>query len=93
MDVGFMFQTSKNKNRAIRIMGINGGNAYCLLCAFYSELLFGVTMSGKCIPLTWLHVLLTRIAPKDHPGRIVRLDLGGETGKNPEIADLFLKHQ
>jgi hypothetical protein len=50
-------------------------------------------MRGKCIPLTWLHVLLTRIAPKDHPGRIVHLDLGGETGKNPEIAALFLKHQ
>jgi hypothetical protein len=92
MYVGFMFQTSKNKHRATRLMGINSCNVYCLLYDFYSELLFGVTMRGKCIPLTWLHVLLTRIAPKDHPGRIVRLDLDGETGKNPEIAALFLKH-
>jgi hypothetical protein len=83
MDIGFVFQNSKNKNRVKRLMGINGGKAYFLLYYFYSELLFGVTMRGKCIPLTWLHVLLTRIAPKDHPGRIVRLDLGGETGKNP----------
>jgi hypothetical protein len=93
MDVGFMFQTSQNKNRATRLMGINGGNAYCLLYNFYSELFFGVTMRGKCIPLTWLNLVLTQIAPKDHPGRIVRLDLGGETGKNPEIAAMFLKHQ
>jgi hypothetical protein len=93
MDVGFMFQNSKNKNRVARLIGINGGNAYCLLYDFYSELLFGVNIRGKCIPLTWLHVLLTRIAPKNHPGRIVRLDLGGETGKNPEIAALFPKHQ
>jgi hypothetical protein len=75
MDVGFMFQKSKNKNRAKRLIGMNGDNAYCIIYDFYSELLFGVTMKGKSIPLTWLHVLLTRIAPKDQPGRIFRLDL------------------
>jgi hypothetical protein len=93
MDVGFMFQKSKNKNRVTHIMGINGDNVYCLLYDFYSEMLFGVTMRGKCIPLTWLHVFLARIAPKNHSGLIIRLDLGGETGNNPEIAALFLKHQ
>jgi hypothetical protein len=93
MDVGFMFQSSKNKNRAKYLMGINGGNAYCLIYVFHSELLFGVTMRGKCIPLAWLHVLLTRIVPKDHPGCIIRLYLGVDTDKNPEIAALFLKHQ
>jgi hypothetical protein len=92
MDVGFMFQTSKNKNCAERLRGINGGNTYCLLYDFISEILFRVTMRGKCIPLSWIHFLLTRIAPKTHPGRIVCLNLGGKTGKNPEIAALFLKH-
>jgi hypothetical protein len=46
----------------------------------------------KTIPLAWLHILLTRIAPRDTPGRIVHLELGGETGKNPDIQALFIKH-
>jgi hypothetical protein len=49
-------------------------------------------MIGKVIPITWLHILLTRIAPRGTPGRIVCLDLGGETGKNPKLAALFIKH-
>jgi hypothetical protein len=92
MDVGFMFQTSKDKNRAKRLMGINGNNAYCIIYDFMSELILGVTMRGKSTPLTWLHIILTRIAPRDTHGRIVRLDLGGETGKNPNIAAMFVKH-
>jgi hypothetical protein len=50
MDVGFMFQTSKNKNRAKRLIGINDGNMYCLIYDIFSELLFGVKMRGKCTP-------------------------------------------
>jgi hypothetical protein len=92
LDVGFIFGRSKDKNRAKRLEGINGGNTYCLINDFKSELIFGVTMSGKTIPITWLHLLLTRIAPRDAPGRIVRLDMGGETGKNPTLAALFVKH-
>jgi hypothetical protein len=93
MDVSFMFQKSKNKNRAKRLIDMNGGNAYCIIYVFLSELLFGVMMKGKSIPLTWLHVLLTQITPEDQPGCIVRLDLVGDTGKSPEVATLFLKHQ
>jgi hypothetical protein len=93
MDIGFMFQKSKNTNRAKRLIGINGGNAYCIIYNFFSELLFGATIKGKIIPLAWLHALLTRITLNDHPGRIIRLDLGGETGKKPEFTGLFLKHQ
>jgi hypothetical protein len=92
IDVGFMFQRSKNAARAKRLTGINGNTAYCVIYDFFSELVFGVTSRGKTIPLAWLHILLTRIAPRDTPGRIVRLDLGGETGKNPDIQALFLKH-
>jgi hypothetical protein len=92
LDVRFMFGYSKDKNRAKRLEGINGGNAYCLIYDFKSKLIFGVTMSGKTIPVTWLHPLLTRIAPRDAPCHIVRLDLGGEIGKNPTIAALFVKH-
>jgi hypothetical protein len=92
IDVVFMFQRSKNAARAKRLTGINGNNVYCVIYDFFSELVFGVMSQGKTIPLAWLHILLTRIAPRDTPGRIVRLDLGGETGKNPDIQALFLKH-
>jgi hypothetical protein len=92
LDAGFMFGRSKDKNRVKRLKGINGGKAYCLIYDFKSELIFGVTMSGKTIPVTGLHLLLTRIAPCDAPGRIVRLDLGGETGKNPTLTALFVEH-
>jgi hypothetical protein len=93
IDVVLMLQKSKNKNRAERLIGISGGNAYCIIHDLFSELLFGVTVQGKIIPLTWLHVLLICISPKDQPGQIVRLSLGGKTGKHPEVKALFLKHQ
>jgi hypothetical protein len=92
LDVGFMFQRSKNAARAKRLLGISGNNTYCVVYDFKSEVLFGVTMRGKTITITWLNVLLTRITPHDCPGCIVHLDLGGKTGKNPEIQALFLKH-
>jgi hypothetical protein len=92
MDVGFMFQKSKNAARAQRLTGVNGNNAYCIVYDFCSEAIFGVTMRGKTIPPTWLNVLLTRISPRGTPGRSVRLDLGGETDKNPTIQALFVKH-
>jgi hypothetical protein len=91
LDIGFMFQTSKNKNRTKRLVGMNGNKTYCIIYDFYSELIFGVTMRGKSLPLEWLHVLLTRIAPCDTPGWIVCMDLGCETGKNLYVQALFLK--
>jgi hypothetical protein len=92
LDVGFVSGCCKDKNRAKRLKGINGGNAYCLICDFKYELIFGVTMRVKTIPITWLHLLRTHIAPRGAPGRIVRLDLGGEKGKKPTLAALFVKH-
>jgi hypothetical protein len=80
--VGFRFQRSKNAAREKHITGINGNNAYCVIYDLFSELVFRVTSRGKTIPLAWLNILLTRIAPPGTPGRIVRLDLGGDTGKN-----------
>jgi hypothetical protein len=92
IDVGFMFQRSKNAARAKRLTGVNGNNAYYVIYDLFFELMFGVTSCGKTIPLTWLHTLLTRISPRDTLGRIVFLDLGGETSKKPDIQALFIKH-
>jgi hypothetical protein len=92
LDVGFMFGLSKDKNRDKRLKVTNGGTAYCLIYDFKSKLIFGVTMSGKLIPVTWLHLLITRIAPRDTPGCIIRIDLGGETVKKMTLTALFVKH-
>jgi hypothetical protein len=93
LDVGFMFQRSKNKNRADLLTGINGCNAYCIVYDFLTEVIFGITLIGKLTPLTWLHILLTRIAPPASvTRRIVRMDLGGETGLNPDINALLTRH-
>jgi hypothetical protein len=67
------------------LTGINDNNANCVVYDFCSEVLFGVTMSGKTIAIMWLDILLTHIVACDIPGHTVRRDLGGETGKNPEI--------
>jgi hypothetical protein len=81
INVGFMFQRSKNAARVKRLLGINGNNAYCVVYDFNYEVVFGVIMRGKTIVITWLNVLLTRVAPRDSPGRIIRLELGRETEK------------
>jgi hypothetical protein len=93
LDVGFMFQKSKNKHREELLVGINGCNAYCIVYDFLTELIFGLTLKGKVITLSWLNTLLTRIAPPASvTRRIVRMDLGGETGLNPDVNALLERH-
>jgi hypothetical protein len=94
LDVGFMFQRSKNKSRADLLTDINGCNAYCIVYDFLTEVIFGITLIGKLTPLTWLHILLTRIdPPASVTRRIVRMDLGGETGLNPDINAILTRHR
>jgi hypothetical protein len=93
LDIGFMFQRSKNKTHADLLIGINGCNAYCIVYNFLTEVIFGITLIGKLTPITWLNVLLTWIAPPISITRhIVRMDLGGETGLNPDITALLIHH-
>jgi hypothetical protein len=93
LDIGFMFQRSKNKGPSDLLTGINGCNAYCIVYDFLTEFLFGITPIGKLMPITWLNVLLTRIyPPAPVTRRIVRMDLGGETGMNPDINALLIRH-
>jgi hypothetical protein len=92
IDIGSMFQRSKDAVRAKLLTGINGNNAYCVVYDFFSEVFFGVTIGGKNISLTWLNVLLIHILPRSAPGRIIHFDLGGETGKNSDVQAMFLKH-
>jgi hypothetical protein len=93
LDVGFMFQRSKNKLRAELLTGINGCKPYCIVYDFHTELIFGITLIGKTIPISWLNILLTRIYPPPSVTRhIVRMDVGGETGPNPDIKALLERH-
>jgi hypothetical protein len=88
-----MFQRSKNKSHADLLTGINGCNAYCIVYDFLTEVIFGITLIVKLTPLTWLHTLPTRIAPPASvTRRIVRMDLGGEAGLNPDINAVLTRH-
>jgi hypothetical protein len=93
LDVGFMFQRSKDDVRAEILTGLNGGNAYCIVYDFKTEVLFGVTSKGKRLSLPWLHSLLTRIAPPASvTRRIISMDAGGETALNPDVQELLDRH-
>jgi hypothetical protein len=61
LDMGFMFQRSKNKKRMELITGITGSNAYCIVYDLYTELMFGITLKGKTLPLAWVNLLLIQI--------------------------------
>jgi hypothetical protein len=93
LDVGFMFQRSKDDVRAEILTGLSGGNAYCIVYDFKTEVLFGITSQVKRLSLPWLHLLLTRIAPPASVTRhIIRMDLGGETGLNPDVQEILDRH-
>jgi hypothetical protein len=82
-DVGFVFQSSKNFARSKIFIGINGKITYCTVYDLFSELVFGITMCDKSLPMDWIYLPPTRISPRSTPRQIFRLDLGEKTGKNP----------
>ena len=92
IDFGFMFQQSKDTKCTKMLQGHDGSTAYLLIFNSYSDLLFGIPTSGKSPPLLWLHTLLTRICPSPDVHKVVRMDLGGETGRHPALRTLFLHH-
>jgi hypothetical protein len=93
LNTGFMFQRPNNHHQAELLTGINGCNAYCIIYDFLTELMFGISLIGKTIPITWLNILLTRIAPPPSSTRgIVHMDLSGEPGLNPYINALLERH-
>jgi hypothetical protein len=93
IDVSFMFQRSKNKLWAEILVGINVCNVYCIDSDLLAELIFGITLIGKTVPVTWLKILLTRIVPSPSiTCRIVCMDLGGDTGLNPDSNSLMERH-
>ena len=74
------------------LQGHDGSIVYLLICDSYSDLLFGIPTPGKSPPFLWLHTLLTQICPPPDVHKVIRMDLGGETGRHPALCTLFLHH-
>jgi hypothetical protein len=55
MDFGFIVQHSKDPEHIENCVGLNGETAHLLLANHYSDLLWGLTTSGKRPPLAWLN--------------------------------------
>ena len=53
IDIGFMFQNSKNEEWVKLLEGANGKNTYFFIVNFYSGYLFGIPTNGKA-PRTYL---------------------------------------
>ena len=90
-DFGFMYQQSKNKARAKRLAGIFGHSAYLILYDLYTDIILGVTTSGKKTPTEWLNCVFSRIKSKN-PRRYIRMDGGGELSQSPEFKKILKKH-
>jgi hypothetical protein len=79
--------------RAKLLTGLKRCNVYCIVYYFFTELIFGVTLKGEKMRLTWLNVLLTHTTPDPSITQpIIRMVLGGETGLNPSIQALLDLH-
>jgi hypothetical protein len=87
-----MFQRSKNQDRAEILTGIKGCNAYCIVYDVKTELLFGITSKGKCLSSLAPSPLDSDCTPTSVSRRIIRMDLGGETGLNPNVQALLDRH-
>ena len=90
IDMGFIVQRSKNVSRFERLQGLNGETCYCLVTDHHSGTLYGATFSSKAPPIRYLNNWLAQHGcGSDVPDKYVRMDLGGELGRSPEIRQLF----
>jgi hypothetical protein len=53
---------------------------------YFPEVVFGVTIRGKTIALTWINVLLAHISPRSIHGRICVLTSEAKMGRTPITA-------
>ena len=90
VDFGFLVQRSSDSKRVSSLSGLNGETCYVLIADHYSGTLYGDCRPNKSPPIDYLNRWLAQHGlPKDHPDKYVRLDLGGELGRCPEIVALF----
>jgi hypothetical protein len=90
VDFGFMVQTS-DLSRFKRLVGLNGETCYCLITDHHSGTLYGETFRSKAPPIEFLQRWLATHAPPAAAIKYVRLDLGGELGRCPDVSFVRVK--
>ena len=92
MDFSFLGVVSKDTNRRVDIMGINGETSWILTQDVYSKMIHCDTWLNKASPLNWIHDFLTRYK-RNCKRRFIILDQGGELYGNPKVRKIIKKHE
>jgi hypothetical protein len=58
-------------------VGLNGETAYFLIADHFSDLLWGITATGKSPPIAWLNRWFTQFHPGSATFRYAAMDEGG----------------
>ena len=91
-DFGFIVQSSKDSKRLRRLQGFHGETCYLVITDHHSGTVWGECFSSKAAPVDFIDDWLRKYGlPRDHPDTYVRLDGGGELGRNREVLKLFKK--
>ncbi len=93
LDFGFIVVRSKNEARYKRLSAYNGDTCYLTVQCMKTNYVMGVTAPSKEAPMKFLHYLLVKFCPWHKKDRSVRMDEGGETGRNPGVVWLFQEFQ
>jgi GAG-pre-integrase domain len=88
IDFAFIVGKSKNSNRFIVNLGMNGETCYVLLVNHFSGMVFGKTFQTKAPPIKWRNQWLAHYTP-NAPDKTVHFDQGGKLGRCRTILDLF----
>jgi hypothetical protein len=91
IDMAFVVQKSKNTNRFIDNVGLNGETCYVLINDHYSGMVFGKALVNKSPPIEWFNQFLARYNP-DTQYKSVRFDQGGEVGRCKRVVQIFTNY-
>ena len=92
VDFGFIVQSSKDTKRFCHLQGYYGETCYVIITDHKSGTVFGDCFSSKAAPIAFLDNWLRKYGlPHNHPNKYVRLDGGGELGRNRKVIELFEK--
>jgi hypothetical protein len=91
IDMAFVIQKSKNTNRFVDNLGLNGETCYVLINDHFSGMVFGKALVNKSPPLEWFNQFLARYNP-DTQHKSVRFDQGGEVGRCKSVIRVFTNY-
>jgi hypothetical protein len=91
MDFGFIVQQSKEIELYKRFQGINGETAYLIVADNCTDVLWGITTSGKAPPIAWMNRWFAQYKPFSAPFYYTVMDEGVDMSKNPDVLGLLEK--